>query len=87
MGVEELNVAINELFGIEKAAESIDAAWVVVEEMRRKGMATHVGNQNNGHVWTVQFCPGYIKDWEDGIGETAPLAICRASLLAVNRAA
>ena len=58
-------------------------AWDVVENLRKRGLSAHVDNKNDGYVWTVQFNPGSLKDWEDGHGDTAQEAICKAAILVV----
>lgn len=59
----------------------IRAAWPVLEEMRRRGHRIAVQNAGNGWGCSIETDPGTEiarSYWE--VADTAPLAICRASL-------
>jgi hypothetical protein len=59
-------------------SEDISAAWEVVEEM---GDCLHLRQHGEQGEWEAWFC-GYPNS--KAHGETAPEAICKASLLAVT---
>ena len=71
---------------------SISSAWEVVEKLS-KIKAIWVGNERDGNGWTCLIgepnphvlLPEAKVD-ADGYGESAPLAICRAALKAVDNA-
>ena len=58
---------------------NIAHAWQIVELMGTKGLSQHIGRHRD-RLWHVQFCPGYCQKWEDGVAETAEVAICLAAL-------
>ena len=82
----ELDMLVSEMMGgnFRPYSTSIAAAWLVVEKMdERFGFDGHNGFtivKGNDGLWYVEF-PN--PNWEDGQADTAPLAICRASLLSV----
>lgn len=55
----------------------ISAAWEVVEKLRHRGLF-----QIN--VWHNDMCQVNLSNCDAVVSETAPLAICRAALLAVS---
>jgi hypothetical protein len=67
---------------IENYSTDMKAAWEVVERMqanRNVLSLTYLVDTNQKMVWQAEFRLGSFVAWAD----TAPLAICRASLLAV----
>lgn len=75
-------------------SEEIAAAWVVVEAMRAKGYGFEIWARDsediplqNGEAWAAEFTlpGGFLTDrrWK-GSADSAPLAICRAALLATE---
>lgn len=64
----------------------IETAWLVVEQMRRRGFHLELLSPNawvEGKEWGVGFCKDDVD--AEAIGDTAPEAICRAALEAVNK--
>ena len=70
-------------------SETIAAAWLVVEEMRKRGWTIHLSDNRNHYeaAWDCRFFrrenPGH-KDRAIHIGETPALAICVAALRALE---
>jgi hypothetical protein len=67
----------------------IEDAWLLVEKMREKGWTLELNNWARGcGQWFAVFMNepvyGEEEDRIDGCADTAPLAICRAALLAVS---
>lgn len=60
----------------------IAAAWQVVEKMRLVGVSMWIGPHLDNE-WAVQIKPSINNYHEFVRADTAPLAICRAALLAV----
>ena len=68
----------------------IAAAWKVVEKLNNVQMPNHVGPtrvhrlSNCNNSWHIIFCSDFgYPPGEEVVENTAPLAICRASLLSV----
>lgn len=61
----------------------IDAAWVIVEKLKKSGtqrLTIGIG----GHAY--KFTCAYRGKKAEAIADTAPLAICRAAFMAVEKA-
>jgi hypothetical protein len=68
---------------------AIGAAWEVVKHLIERGYSFDMGTREDFTLmmWEVTLQPPDFKsmeDWTGAVGETAPLAICRAALLAVS---
>ena len=64
----------------------IAAAWLVVDEMRKKGYAFYFEHQQDDSEYPLPFAMFSDKECNvlsTCVAETAPLAICRALLMAV----
>jgi ABA sandwich protein len=70
-----------------KYSTDIAAAWLVVEKMRDFTPVGDVHIERWDNRWAVSTCFDSSSGGWDGFtyGDTAPLAICRAALLAVSR--
>lgn len=64
-------------------SESIESAWEVLQEFGKLGYLWQLQNQENGRANGYQFALFIGEVVHRGYAETAPLAICRAALLAV----
>jgi hypothetical protein len=66
------------------------AAWLVVEEMARRGFHARINTPfTPGAPYFAGFTPHATTGWNgrpdhEGSGQAAPLAICRAALVAVE---
>lgn len=73
---------------IKPYSTDIAAAWEVVEKIRLNATLDHIEERHEAEgVWVVQFCAKTSNEpwWhEHAYGDTVPLAICRAALLAVG---
>jgi hypothetical protein len=66
-----------------KYSTDIAAAWEVVDKMRKSfWVASLVADTN---LWRVTFYTHTHRKTHEAINESAPLAICRAALLAVTK--
>lgn len=64
-------------------AYSVDiaAAWNVVEKLRTSGRTVYIHANVTGPSYSVEaFVVGVLEKGATAVGETAPLAICRAAL-------
>jgi hypothetical protein len=75
---------------IPESSTDIAAAWEVVEKLNNMQMPNHVGPtrvhrlSNCDNNWHVIFCSDFgYPPGDEVVEKTAPLAICRAALLAV----
>lgn len=68
-------------------SDEIEAAWEVMEWLHRNAVEVSVGIVNDDNIWdcNIWFFKGKNNSSAiRGYGESAPLAICRAALLAIN---
>lgn len=68
-----------------KWSRVISSAWDVVEAMERRGYSTNLHSHvdGSGRRWTAEFWE-HVENTDMGHGDTAPLAICRAALAALE---
>lgn len=74
--------------GVPAYSRDIDAAWQVVAKLRADGWWFSL-TQDNTDIWDAKFWKGEPKGWFPtaeayGTADTAPLAICRAALAAME---
>ncbi len=78
---------IVELYDCPRYSTDIAAAWEVVEEMKKRviykyPVCPNIVYHHSDNLWWCEFFSG---DWmRNASADTAPLAICRAGLLAVG---
>lgn len=68
---------------IPRYSTDIAAAWLVVEEMERRGWWFHLHPNDDG-IYSMYFHKYQEGKLPTGYGETAPLAICRAALAVIE---
>ncbi|MDE2101298.1 MAG: hypothetical protein KGL39_28890 [Patescibacteria group bacterium] len=65
-------------YPLPRFCDEIKEAWWVVESMCQRNLTFHLDETPRG--WVVQFNPGAICPWGDGVAATAPEAICLAAM-------
>jgi hypothetical protein len=64
----------------------IDAAWQLVEKVRARYGSVRIEEGDGDVIWTcriaTEVAPSHWRELAETFGETAPLAICRAALVA-----
>ena len=72
-------------YGYPWYSEDIESAWRVVEKMAEKGISSYVGINAANKNWEATFGTNDLEYTLNKVASeiSAPLAICRAALLAV----